>query len=465
MTYFVLILAGLGLGVAASRRPGWPVLVLAALLCSLTLYPKSFTKDPDPRHIGIAQSVPAVATYTVVLLGIAYILLLRVLYRPRARSLPISVFVFLGFLAVGSSTIWHGTDEQLAGALQLGLGFCAWFVGGQLGPLILCQERRIRWIASTLAGIVGIEALIAVLQRGGIRINSLPPAAAALVGNRANGTTTHPDNLGKILLLILILCLGLMGTSDARTRRILWLAVVLMFIPLGLSEGRANLLAALTTIVFWALLSGPRRSLAIRLGIPLLAVLAVLPFASAIATRVEEDPNGGPRESLAAAALEQIHRQPWGVGPNSYVSVVSAYDSITALGYPVHNTFLLTAAELGVLGAVLFWLPVIGLLALAWISRRRPGFAGSFAIAILASAPGLYVVNASGWAILSGPLLPLWFLVYGIAYSQFASAGRVIWARLAPRSMTVGPSASAPMVASVPARPAHGQALTRSFPG
>jgi O-antigen ligase len=274
----------------------------------------------------------------------------------------------------------------------------------------------------------------------------MPPALAALMGHRVNGTTTHPDNLGKILLLILILCLGLMGTKDARARRFLWGAVVLLFIPLGLSEGRANLLAALTAVVFWALLSGRRRSAAIRLGIPLAAILVVLPFASAIATRIQEDPNGGPRAGLTAAALEQIDRQPWGIGPNSYVSVVSAYDSVTALGYPVHNTFLLTTAELGILGAILFWLPVVGLVIAAWMNRKSTGFVGSFAIAIVASAPGLYVVNASGWAILSGPLLPLWFLICGLAYSQLGSAGRAVRARLTPRSMEF--SASLPVLTS-----------------
>jgi hypothetical protein len=124
----------------------------------------------------------------------------------------------------------------------------------------------------------------------------------------------------------------------------------------------------------------------------------------------------------------------------------------------VHNTFLLTAAELGVLGAILFWLPVTGLLAMAWISRRRPGFAGPFALAVIASAPGLYLVNSSGWAVLSGPLLPLWFLVYGFAYSQFGSAGRLlVWLQRAPRSI-------ASLSASAPVQPAHTQALMRSSP-
>jgi O-Antigen ligase len=446
---------------AAASRVGWPGFALVVLFCSLALYPKSLSGDPDPRHVGIAQSVPAVASYTVVLLGITYVLLLRILHRPRSRGVPASVLVFVGFLAVGLGAIWHGTAEQLAGVLQLGLGFCAWFVGGQLGPLILAQPRRVRWLAGMIAGIVGIETLVALLQRIGLAINPMTPANAALLGDRVNGTTNHPDNLGKLLLLFLILCLGLMGTNDARARRTLWLAIVLMFIPLGLSQGRANLLAALTAILFWALLSGRRRSLAVRLGIPLAAILVVLPFASTIATRIQEDPNGGPRAGLAAAALEQIHRQPWGIGPNAYVSVVSKYDSVTASGYPVHNTFLLTAAELGVLGALLFWLPVAGLIAVAWISRKRPGFAGSFAIAIVASAPGLYVVNATGWAILRGPLLPLWFLICGLAYSQLGSARWALWIRRTPHAAMRFSAPSRPNGASVPAYATHSQASIR----
>jgi O-Antigen ligase len=446
--------------VASEHQPAWPVWILAALLVSLALYPKSLSTDPDLRHVGIAQSVPSLATYTVILLGSAYILVLRILYRPRARSLPVSALVFAGFLALGLSVIWHGTDEQLAGALQLGLGYCAWFVGGQLGPMVLGHERRIRWIASTIAGIVTVEAVVAVLQRLGVAINPLAPANAALLGDRVNGTTNHPDNLGKLLLLFLVLCLALMGSDDARARRKLWFALVLMFVPLGLSQGRANLLAALTAILFWALLSGGRRSLAIRVGLPLAAVLVVLPFASTIAARIQEDPNGGPRAGLAAAAVDQIHRQPWGIGPNSYVSVVSAYDAVTASGYPVHNTFLLTAAELGVLGATMFWLPVAGLVAAAWFSRRRSGLAGSFAIAMVASAPGLYVVNATGWAILRGPLLPLWFLICGLAYSQIGSAGWGLLAKRAGRAIIGFSTPSRPIAASTPAYATRGRSLT-----
>jgi O-antigen ligase len=227
---------------------------------------------------------------------------------------------------------------------------------------------------------------------------------------------------------------------------------VVMVIPLGLSQGRANILAAFTTIIFWALLSGRRRSLALRLGLPLIVVLAALPFAGSIAKRIEEDPNGGPRAGLTATAYEQIDREPWGVGPNSYVAVVSAYSSVVALGYPVHNTFLLTAAELGIPGAILFWLPIAGLLVLAIRSRRRDGFAGSFAIAILASAPGLYVVNATGWGMLSLFPLPLWFLVCGIAYSQFVPRKRsrgTSRIRSAPRPTTSG--LAMPAVTSVSA--------------
>jgi O-antigen ligase len=190
--------------------------------------------------------------------------------------------------------------------------------------------------------------------------------------------------------------------------------------------------------------------------------LVVLPFASTIATRIQEDPNGGPRAGLAAAALEQIDRQPWGIGPNTYVSVVSKYDAVTASGDPVHNTFLLTAAELGVLGAVLFWLPVAGLVTIAWMSRRRPGFAGSFALAIVASAPGLYVVNATGWAILRGPLLPLWFLVCGIAYSQLGSARWGLSTSRNRRAAMRSNADSPPSRAAVPAFAAHNQVSIRT---
>ena len=451
MNYLALVGVAILLATAIGRRLDGSTVAFLALLGALVLYPKSFSRDPNPLHVGIAESVPAVTTYIFVLLCVGYALFLRLLYRPVARSVPISVWFFFGFLLVGFCTIWHGTEEQLAGALQLGFGFLAWSVGGQLGPLVLSDVRRTRWTANAVAVLVGVETVVSVLQRAGVRINPMTRALAAIMGDRTNGTTNHPDNLGKVLLLLLILALGLMGTTDARARRTLWIAVALMFIPLGLSEGRANMLAALTTVMFWALLSGRRRALSIRLGIPALVVLIALFFAGSLAKRIEEDPHGGARSDLAVVAKEQIQRAPWGVGPNSYVSVVSSYSHTVALGYPVHNAYLLTAAELGVMGAILFWLPVAELLILATKSRRSRGFRESFAIAILASTPGMYAVTSTGWALLSNQLLPLWFLVLGVSYSQIRSSSRLRLREAEPisqsRSSAMSP-ASDPLVPS-----------------
>ena len=53
-----------------------------------------------------------------------------------------------------------------------------------------------------------------------------------------------------------------------------------------------------------------------------------------------------------------IREHPWaGVGPNSYVAIAGASDPLTASGVPVHNVLLLSAAELGIIGALLLWLP------------------------------------------------------------------------------------------------------------
>lgn len=403
----------------------WPTAAFGVLLFLMILAPKSFAHDPDPTHIGIALSVPSLATYSVAVLAMAYAIALRLLFRPEGRHLPLVTIALFLFMGIDLAVVWSGTSEQWAGVLQLGIGYCGWFVGAHLGPRIVASPRSVRQVAFGICAIVAIEAMVCILQRAGLSINSMPAQTAALMGERTNGTLNHPDNLGKVMVILVVLALALLASDDRRTRIVLWVSIVLSVIPLALSEGRANLLAVVMAVVVWAVLSPQRRPLSVRVGVPIAVVIAVLPFLGTFVDRFRADPEGGPRAGLAQVAMEQIGMRPWGTGPNSYVSVVSAYDSVTASGYPVHNTFLLTAAELGIAGAVFFWLPCVVLVLLCIRSRKAPGYPGSFALAVLAALPGLYIVNMTGWAMLRGSLLPLFFLVLGMAYSQ-VRVGRLV---------------------------------------
>ena len=420
MVTIAVLALGLGAlaGALVALRYGLEVLALLTLLATMTLVPLTLAGGGDPNHSGIANSAPSISTYGITLGAVGYLLVLRAVAGRTDQLVPPVVLWFGAFLVFGLFGLWNGSAAQVAGTIQLLFGFAAWACGAFLAPRILSRPDRIYAIALAVLGIVVLQSVVAFAQRAGLPLNPMPPDLAVLMGDRVNGTMNHPNNLGKVMLILIVLCLGLMGSDDRRTRIALWGAIFLAFIPLGLSQGRANIVAAGLTLGAWAALSPRTRPIGLRLGVPLAAAVAALPFVGAIVGRFGDDPEGGARSKLSDVAIEQIGMRPWsGTGVNSYVEVVSAFDPLTATGYPVHNAFLLTAAEMGVVGSVLFWAPVLWLIGMSWNARHDQGLRGSFALATVAFVPGAYLVNATGWAFLTASLLPLWFLVLGVSYS------------------------------------------------
>jgi O-antigen ligase len=402
-------------------RPTLGAGVVVLFMVAVTLVPRSiFHGSNDPSHQGIANSSPALASYTCLAVATAYGALLVRFRGFRLRLIPAVAVAFIAWLLLEYLFSWTRTEEELAGVIQLCSGFVAWVAGSLLGGRFLRDERGVRWIAWAILALVLVEAGVTILQRVGVNIDPMTPALKAIMGTRTNGTTQHPDQLGKIVFLLTLLSLGLLATQDRRTKQILWAAIAIGFIPMGLSQGRANGLAVILMLLLWTLLlPRTRGALTARIGVPVLVIALAIPFVPAFATRFEQDPNGGPRSELAQTAYSQIAERPiWGLGANSYVTVVAPYDVYTADGYPVHNAFLLTAAELGIPGAVLFWCPFALVLLLCVRGRRWPGYQGSFAVALLAAVPGFYLVLTTGWGMLEGEIFPMWGLIMGIVYSQ-----------------------------------------------
>lgn len=383
----------------------------------LALLPKRVLHPSAVGQFDIALAGPAVSLYSLILFPVAAWFTVRGLIWGYRVNYPGAGWIFLGAMAM-TPIIWSAAGFELAGALQFVEGAAAWIVGAGLGQKAVRERRALQIVAMTILGVITLQAVIATLQRLGLPINAMDPDLAEIMGSRVNGSLNHPNNLGKVLLLLTILSLGLMAARDRGTRTMLWAAIAIGLVPMALTQGRANLLAVLSLVVFWSLLSPRGSSYAVRIGVPLVALAVVAPFISAVLTRLQDDPDGGARPELTTVAFEQIALRPvWGTGPNSYVVDVAPFDFFVAQGYPVHNTFLLSVAELGVLVAAAFWFPVALVYWHSWRSRRSAGFEGSFGLALTASVPGMYVVMSTGWSILSSSLLPLWFLVLGLAYS------------------------------------------------
>ncbi len=188
---------------------------------------------------------------------------------------------------------------------------------------------------------------------------------------RPYGLTFHPNVLGGYLATGLLLGLPLLRR---RLYQVVWL---LLLLGLVATFSRAAWLATALTLpaaIWWLAHRHPRYRHALTQTLAIAALVglgALLVFSSQLVTRLRGD---SPTERVSIAerqvqisvALDLIREQPWtGVGAGNFPL---ARSNITP--QPVHNVFLLLAAEIGVLEG-LFWL-VIWLRAayLLWTKRN-----------------------------------------------------------------------------------------------
>jgi O-antigen ligase len=157
------------------------------------------------------------------------------------------------------------------------------------------------------------------------------------------------------------------------------------------------------------------------LGIAIVGLVASYPV---LQRRFEEDPTGGGRSVLQEIGLQAVMDHPLvGVGPNSYVSVVGLSDALTASGVPVHNAFLLAAVEIGVIGAVALWLPVLWTFVRGFRLRKQAGIVHAPAAAAAAFLIPFVISTFTGWGLLSDPLYGLLMLVMGAIYALMFPLG------------------------------------------
>jgi hypothetical protein len=260
---------------------------------------------------------------------------------------------------------------------------------------------------------------------------------------RAYGLAPHPNALGGYLSMSLLVCLGALPGMRARWRPWLGLCLVLGSLGLLFTFSRSAWLGTLAGLTYMASIVRPwrylkRRSrragrLAAVVGALLTvgAVIFLSLFGNLLATRLFDLDDPLERRSLE----DRVHdiRQAWslirtvplrGTGSGYYLAALWAgvgEDRPPGIR-TVHNVPLLAAAELGVLGAVLWiWLLLAAPIALARQNSRSPqetfeckaaraGCAAAFVSALIVSMLDSYLYIASVWwaALYLGALLGQW---------------------------------------------------------
>lgn len=308
------------------------------------------------------------------------ILFLIIIWRKRITISPyFSLFVL--FLSLGiffsSSPIigWYGLIKFLE------LSFFIWYIVHERFNAVI--------LGMLLATGIILESAIAFLQLvrqgslGGLfyflgerSFTALTPGIAnASVGGelvlRPYATFSHPNMLGGYLVVGMLLVASLLKANTTRNRIVLSVSLVFGTMALAASLSRVAI-ATLALSGFVTLIAINRKKIGKQVLVSVVIVaasflLAIL-FFPAIFTRILSfpvDQSFTQRAMLARESLKIIALAPLlGVGLNNFIPLLPFVARQGVVLQPVHNIYLLVAAETGGVGFF------AGILSLAMVVRR-----------------------------------------------------------------------------------------------
>ena len=247
---------------------------------------------------------------------------------------------------------------------------------------------------------------------------------------RVSGTVGWPNTLGAYAATVLSVTLALwIYSARGRVRMAIGAACIAGLFSLILSFSRGawiSLLAGVALILFWGWRTtrlGTKSIRSISLIALAAAVVGVL-FATSITARLTEvHPDMEvlvDRMQLNRVAINMINAHPLlGVGINTFVDTMKQYDTTGVTHYfpqPVHNVFLLVAAETGLVGLGLFLLLMfMAFRAALQAAKSDDRFLSASAIGISSGLIVLLVNNVADCHLRTDILYALFWLLIGLA--------------------------------------------------
>lgn len=434
-----MVLVAVLITFAFTRRHRGFSFVTGLIFTSLLFAPRSVFSfgEGSGRHVGITADVISIRTYTIAIV----VALIVAVASGWIRSFPLGFTFFIFYSVVCAVLAWPRSTEASAGLFHILVGILAAPVGAAIFQYVRAHPDAILVVVRWIFFFFVIQFAIAILQQVGIPLFPTDQFTELYEGARARGTFGHPSTAGKFVVLCLVFLLPATNVATVSVRRLAWWSTVLGFALIVLTQSRANVAAIIVAIVLWlAFTPGRRRWIRLML-VSSSIVIAMLLTADIWLWRIANGEDGELRAYLLGVGLRQVANGPvFGVGPNSYVSTVAQYDWSAAAGWPVHNVFVLMAAELGVAGAVLLFGPLaVQLLRCIFWPPSSPG-ARDVTRAAIVTTPGILFIALTGWGLMN-ETFPLWMLCYGY-----------IWAATKTRD-TVPPSQQAAAGTSRHARP------------
>lgn len=309
---------------------------------------------------------------------------------------------------------------------------------------LLTTERQLRELLYTLTAVAGITSALSVFAFAwALEI----PYLALLQGGRSQGGVGDPDFFAAMLLTVSPVVLVLASEArSTRARFLLYAALFSMLAAVFTSLSRGGFIAV-AVLGILLIVSRPERMFrsrhekAIALFVVALGIVALFSrpyFREEVVSRAEtiyapqtqDDATGSGRTNIWAAALRTVEEHPIigvGFGSFSYVSqelilntpgvdpqVLQLRDE--GENFVVHNTYLGTAAELGLIGLSLYLAVLISTVLALRRTAARAALLGAPFVGRVAHA---LVLGLAAWAIatvfLSGETARMLWIVVAIA--------------------------------------------------
>jgi hypothetical protein len=384
------------------------------VIVTLGVAPIALLPMASPIYAGIATASPTVYTYTIAILGAGVLMAVRAPRQLFGGLLPWAPL--FAWLLAHAAFVWDSSPRLYSGLLHLALGAVAFALGVVAAERARDAEPTVHVVPWLFAAAAWIQLLAVALALIGLPLRTLTWALALDANGRATGLTSHPGELSKLLFFCAMFALALSQRTTWQ-RWAAWSTLGATLVGVSLTQSRAPLAGIVAMIAIFVALDFVagrwQRWHAVVLGMTVALALASVPW---MIRRFATD--AGDRGHTMRVALDAIGAHPVsGVGLNDYVAVVGATDRLTSTGVPVHNVFLLSAAEIGVIGALLLWLPIVAVSVRAVRDLRRSRGRDLPARVLVAALPGIGLMAVTGWGLLQGP----YFLMLAFVFGYFAS--------------------------------------------
>ena len=338
--------------------------------------------------------------------------------RHVPRGLLLIVAVFIIWLAL--SMLWAEKPSMSFAALQPWVACALMFTVLMTLDLSASQIRLIAW-----SFIVGVTFSVAIGLIGGVK----PPTETSAIRDdgRLRGGLDDPNYLAAGIVPSIVMAAGLVpGVRSKAGRLALAGMAVILLLGLAATESRGGLIAAMVATGLSVIVAKRSRAVVIALIAIAIGCVAIFfvstPDAWKRVTHTADKGNG--RSSLWVVGGRIWKDHPiTGVGLDNYRVFAPRYVSgpgeltfvnfIAERPHVVHNVYLQTMVEVGLIGLGLFLAIIVGSLASAMRAARRFEARGDYESAALSRAVfvGLIAALIASFFISNGSGFQIWVLL------------------------------------------------------